>query len=143
MRQESRRFVAAGASGRSQVQRAHRWRWPRISLALRQACQRSPSSGSAQIFGIICARHAGAVLPTIKKLGINSRSGKQQQNSRRRACSKRDSQESTSPPALSIYLIAGTTCKPLSSPPTGFGLRPVRWDSVGKTSASCLEGARG
>ena len=57
---------AAGASVRSQVLKAHRWRGPRISFALRQACQRSLSSGSAQMFGIICARLAGAALPTIK-----------------------------------------------------------------------------
>ena len=53
--------MAAGASVRSQVMRAHRWRWPRIRFALRQACQRSPSSGFAQMFRIICERLAGAV----------------------------------------------------------------------------------
>ena len=37
-------------------------------------------------------------------------------------------------------LHAGTTCMSLSSPPTGIGLRPVRWHSKGKTSASCLGG---
>ena len=40
--------------------------------------------------------------------------------------------------SVTRFLHAGTTCKSLSSPSKGCGLRPVRRDSYGKTSASCV-----